>query len=155
MSINATGHTIISSADFADPPSPEDVLFSKLTLVGTTLYYTSTSTTKLSILFMYKRLFAVNGLFHRRFWILAIVLMGFWLGTTIANLCSCVPLHEFWMPRDPASCFNFNVFWLVAGILEAILDVIILVLPLRIVYGLKLSKRKKIALVGVFLFGAL
>ncbi|KAF3018481.1 hypothetical protein E8E14_009246 [Neopestalotiopsis sp. 37M] len=78
---------------------------------------------------MYKRLFAVNGLIHRRFWILATVVMGLWLGTTIANLCSCIPLHEFWMPRDPASCFNFNVFWLVAGILEAILDVIILVHP--------------------------
>ncbi len=42
-----------------------------------------------------------------------------------------------------------------SGILEALIDVAIILLPLKVVFGLNLNKRKRIAVAAVFLLGIL
>ncbi|KAI1768873.1 hypothetical protein GGR53DRAFT_476174 [Hypoxylon sp. FL1150] len=142
----------------ADPNhvyTPVDVIYNKLYFIPTVLYYTVTSATKLSILFMYMRFFSASKSFHRSVVVAIALVITFWTGCTIADLLSCIPLEWNWLNHleDPQYCFNFNIFWMVSGIVEALIDVVIIVLPIRAVLGLHLSRTKKLAVLGVFLLG--
>ncbi|KAI1486513.1 hypothetical protein F5X96DRAFT_654715 [Biscogniauxia mediterranea] len=152
-SINPNG------AEAASDPNrtytPADVLYTKLDFICTVLYFTITSATKMSILLMYNRLFSVDVSFHRQVIILAIFVTCFWVGCTVADLLNCIPLEWTWINSqdDPRYCFNYNVFWLASGIVEAFIDLLIIALPIRAVSKLRLNKGKKIAVTAVFLLG--
>ncbi|KAI5918014.1 hypothetical protein F4810DRAFT_693973 [Camillea tinctor] len=152
-SIDPTG------AEAASDPTriytPADVLYTKLDFICTVLYFTVTSTTKMSILFMYNRLFSVDISLHRQVIALAIAVTCFWIGCTVADLLNCIPLEWTWVNSqdDPRYCFNYNIFWLASGIVEAFIDVLIIALPIRAVSRLRLNRSKKIAVTAVFLLG--
>ncbi|KAI0449138.1 hypothetical protein F5B21DRAFT_495263 [Xylaria acuta] len=135
--------------------SPADVIYTKISYASTVLYFTLTSTTKLSILFLYNRIFSINTSFRRQVIALIIIVMGFWVGTVIADLLNCIPLKWTWLNSldDPRYCFNYNYFWLASGIVEAVIDVAILLLPIPVIYRLRLTKSKRYAIFGVFLVG--
>lgn len=152
-----TGPAAASNVDPTHVFTPADVYFTKLNFIATVLYFTVAATTKLSILLLYRRLFWINESFRRQVLFLIVLVVCFWIGTTVADLLSCIPLEWSWKNshQDPRYCFNYNIFWLISGIVEAVIDVLIIVLPIRVVLGLQLDNGKKIAVVAVFLFGAL
>ncbi|KAI1454243.1 hypothetical protein F4805DRAFT_328688 [Annulohypoxylon moriforme] len=154
-SVDPNGDTVASNTDPSYEYTPEDVLFTKIDYIATILYYTITSATKLSILFMYRRLFSVNSLFRRQVLIVSILVIGFWIGCTVADLLDCIPIEWTWNNAlaDPQYCFNYNIFWLASGIVETIIDVLIIAMPIRLVIGLQMNRSKKIAVVIVFLLG--
>ncbi|KAI0539989.1 hypothetical protein GGR58DRAFT_462723 [Xylaria digitata] len=123
--------------------------------IATVLYFSITSTTKLSILFLYNRLFSVSHTFRRQIVILSILVIGYWFGSTIANLLNCIPLQYYWIygDSDPRFCFDYNIFWFATGISEAFIDLLILLLPIGVVAKLHLSTKKKIATGSVFVVG--
>jgi hypothetical protein len=131
--------------------------YNKLTFIATVIYFTIVSATKLSILLMYQRLFWIDTSFRRQIIVVSVVVLGFWIGTTVSNLLNCIPLEWTWRNSldDPRYCFNYNNFWLASGIVEALIDIVIIVMPIRVVLKLHLGKGKKIAVAGVFLLGAL
>ncbi|KAI0903772.1 hypothetical protein F4823DRAFT_617349 [Ustulina deusta] len=152
--INPNGAAAASSNGKIDY-TPVDELFTKITFTSTVLYFTLTSTTKLSILFLYSRLFAVNAFFRRQVIVLIVIVTGFWIGTVIADLLNCIPLKWTWLNSldDPRYCFNYNHFWLASGIVEAVIDVVILSLPIPVVSRLRVKGSKKYGIIGVFLVG--
>jgi hypothetical protein len=133
------------------------VLYTKLSFAATVLYFTITSATKLSILFMYNRLFSISISFRRQVFVVGSLVVGFWVGCTVANLLNCQPLEYTWLNSldDPRYCFNYNIFWMASGVVEAFIDVIIIALPIKMIVGLHLDRSKKIAVAAVFLLGIL
>ncbi|KAI1115974.1 hypothetical protein F5Y14DRAFT_449467 [Nemania sp. NC0429] len=156
-SIDPNGAKAASNTDPDYVYTPADVAYTRLDFIVTVLYFTVTSATKLSILLMYRRIFGVNRSFRRRVFVVSLVVGGFWIGTTVADLLNCIPLQWSWLNShdDPRYCFNYTIFWLASGIVEAILDVIILTLPIQSVLGLHLKTSRKVAIGGVFLLGSL
>lgn len=106
---------------------------------------------------MYRRLFSVSRSLRIQVLIVGFLVIGFWIGCTVAHLLRFIPLKWSWPSShtDPAYRFNYNVFWLASGIVEAFIDVLIIAMPIKIVLGLQLNLTKKVALVGVFLLGIL
>lgn len=106
---------------------------------------------------MYNRLFSVSRTFHYQVLIVGGMVVGFWIGTTVADLLNCIPLKWTWLNSldDPRYCFNYNIFWMASGIVEAVIDVLIIAMPIRIILGLQLNLTKKLALTAVFLLGVL
>ncbi|KAI1419669.1 hypothetical protein F5Y12DRAFT_776773 [Xylaria sp. FL1777] len=153
-SINPNGAAAASSNGKIEY-TPADELYTKISFTSTVLYFTLTSTTKLSILFLYNRLFSVNKVFRRQVIALIIIVTGFWISTVIADLLNCIPLEWTWLNSldDPRYCFNYNYFWLASGIVEAVIDVVILSLPVPVVSTLRLKGSKKYGIIGVFLVG--
>lgn len=78
------------------------------------------------------------------------------IATTFATIFNCWPIEWSWLNSlSPAPyCINYNIFWLIAGVIEAIFDVMIIILPVKQVMNLRLSPQKKIAVMSVFLLGA-
>ncbi|GAP91521.1 putative integral membrane protein [Rosellinia necatrix] len=153
-SFNPNGAAAASS-NGAIEYTPADVTYTKITFTSTVLYFTLTSTTKLSILFLYNRLFSVNTSFRPRVIALGIVVLGFWIGTVVSDLLNCIPLEWTWLNSldDPRYCFNYNYYWLATGVVEAVIDIAIILLPIPIIVRLRLNRGKKFGIAGVFLVG--
>lgn len=84
------------------------------------------------------------------------ILMRRRIATTFATIFNCWPIYWSWLNSlSPAPyCINYNIFWLVAGIIEEIFDLIIIILPIKQVMDLQLSPQKKLGVMSVFLIGA-
>ncbi|KAI1129155.1 hypothetical protein F5Y10DRAFT_291393 [Nemania abortiva] len=156
---NAPTADSIDTIDDNDPSTANDVLLvliNKLNFVPTVTYFSITSTTKLSILLLYNRLFSVSEVFRQQIIFLFIVVTIYWLGSTIADILSCIPIkYYFDGATDLRYCFDYNAFWFATGISEAFIDLLILLLPLGVVSKLQLSIKKRVATGSVFLVGLL
>ena len=155
--IDPNGQSVSVNTDPDYIYRPKDHLYLKLSFVSSVLYFTIVSSTQLSALMMYYRLFRVDAIFRRQLAVVGILVIIFWIGSTLANLTNCIPLEWTWHDAldNPKYCFNYNIFWMASGACEVLLDVLILALPIRAVLRLQLSTRKKITISGVFLLGGL
>ncbi|KAH8788026.1 hypothetical protein F5883DRAFT_400793 [Diaporthe sp. PMI_573] len=112
-------------------------------------------TIKMTFLIFYIRLSP-----NRKFRITCFATMGLNTAFMIINwllaLLQCIPLDAYFHPEahPDAKCIDKGVLLLGPSILNVITDVIILVLPIRTVWNLNMSRRKKIAVTGVLGFGA-
>ncbi|KAH8671660.1 hypothetical protein BX600DRAFT_434758 [Xylariales sp. PMI_506] len=76
-------------------------------------------------------------------------------GQILFVILSCNPISVIWNPTEPATCTPLSLqqqIWM-ASIGNVITDVVILVLPIPVVWALKLSMAQKWALVGLFSLG--
>lgn len=121
------------------------------------LYYLSTCITKISILLLFHRIFAISRPFRRQIYVVQGIVVAFWFSATLADCLDCIPLEWNWLNgnADPRHCINYNIFWMATGILESVIDLIILVLPFRMIFKLHMDRSKKFGLAGVFLLGGL
>ncbi|MCJ1456493.1 hypothetical protein MMC28_006854 [Mycoblastus sanguinarius] len=82
-------------------------------------------------------------------------LTGTYVTTIILEaLLICRPLPYFWDKSIKGTCGNQVITYLTAGIFNLLIDVIIIVLPMPMLWGLQLPRAKKIALTGLFGIGA-
>ncbi|KAI0396125.1 hypothetical protein F5Y17DRAFT_473187 [Xylariaceae sp. FL0594] len=151
-----TGPAAASNIDPSHVFTAADVYFTKLNYAATVLYFLIAATTKLSILLLYRRLFWVDDTLRHQVACLVAAVVLFWIGTTVADLLSCIPLDWTWRNshQDPRYCFDYNIFWLATGAVEAVIDILIILVPIRIVLSLGLDRGKKLAVIAVFTFGA-
>ncbi|KAI0433799.1 hypothetical protein F5Y09DRAFT_338395 [Xylaria sp. FL1042] len=136
--------------------TPEDIFYLKINLVTAVIYYTINASVKLSILYMYYRIFHARSALRYQLFITAGLVIGWWIGTTVAQIVNCIPISKYWTSNilDPKYCFNLNTFFVFAGSTEVFLDVLILTLPIRAVLALQLSWRRKAIISGIFLLGS-
>ncbi|KAI1478733.1 hypothetical protein F4774DRAFT_410726 [Daldinia eschscholtzii] len=133
-----------------------DHLYIRLSYASSILYFTVAGATKLGILLMYHRIFAVSPIFRYQLFAVSALVVGWWFGCTVAALRKCKDLEAGLMStlNDPRYCFNFNVFWMAAGVCEILLDTWILALPVSVVARMQYSSRQKLVVSGIFLLGA-
>ena len=120
------------------------------------MYFSVVSAIKVSILLLYRRIFSINDAFRTQSTLVLLIVFLFWLAATIATLLNCRPLKYSWIGlSEKEYCINYNIFWMVTGATEIVIDTIILALPVRMVLSLQLSLKRKVSVVLVFLLGGL
>ncbi|KAI1203025.1 hypothetical protein F5X97DRAFT_342927 [Nemania serpens] len=153
--VDPNGLWVSENTDPSYVYTDQDVFYLKLAFVTSVLYFTIAGATKLGILCMYYRIFHVSSAFRYQLFLSAALVTGWWAGCTVATLTNCIPLEWSWINglADPRYCFNYNVFWMAAGVCEIFLDVLILTLPISVLTRLRLSWRRKLTISGIFLLG--
>lgn len=128
----------------------------QLAFIADVLYFTIVGAAKISILLIYYRIFAISRSLRRHVLVVGVVVILFWAATTLATIFNCWPIEWSWKnSSSPAPyCINYNIFWLTAGVIEVVLDIWIIILPMREVKKLQLSVQKRVGLASVFLIGA-
>lgn len=63
----------------------------------------------------------------------------------------CIPLDSFWKRLKPGKCYDGNIYIFVVGIFDGLLDMVIVVLPMRMVSKLHMARSTKAALISIFL----
>lgn len=105
---------------------------------------------------MYRRIFSIDASFRLQSLVVGMVVLAFWIATTIATIFNCHPIEQNWVGLVLVEhCFNFNIFWMVTGAVEVAIDTAILTLPVRMVLGLRVSNKQKASIVLIFLLGSL
>ncbi|MCJ1381296.1 hypothetical protein MMC17_004406 [Xylographa soralifera] len=113
-----------------------------------------TASVKLSLLYLFLRIFPTRQVRIHAYILIGIVIM-FCFATILASLLQCRPIQANWDSSIKAVCGNQAASWLGTGITNILTDVLVLALPIRSVWNLKLPRVTKIGLIGVFGVGFL
>ena len=119
------------------------------------LFACSVTLTKLSILYFYHRIFPVQR-FLVICYLIAGVMIAWWLGLVFSIIFSCKPVQFFWDKTiHNGHCVNENS--LAYGITAAniVTDIVVLVLPIPWLWRLQMQMSRKLAIIGMFLLGSL
>ena len=119
------------------------------------LYFAGVNIPKLAILALYRRLFPNKS---NRYVIYALmgILIGLTISTVVTALVACIPFAANWDPTLPgARCIDKEAFFRWGSLPNIITDIIMLILPMRIVWNLHTTTRLKVGLTITFLFGSL
>ncbi|PGG96560.1 hypothetical protein AJ79_09540 [Helicocarpus griseus UAMH5409] len=110
---------------------------------------------KMSILFLYRRIFYIERYFCWACNFLNVFTAAHGLAFILATVWQCDPVAAFWDKDIPGSyCIDSHAFWLAYSVINIVTDVVMLILPVQEVLRLKLRRRDKCALVFVFTLGA-
>lgn len=118
-------------------------------------YFVVIALTQMSVLFFYRRIFLPS---HMRYTSIAVVAIS-------GAVCLISLIIEIGYPGHPIDSFfpgspsvHWNIvylpFWLAMGIIEGLIDVVILVLPIHELQKLNLSREKKIYISLIFMLGS-
>ncbi|KAI5272529.1 hypothetical protein E4T47_04206 [Aureobasidium subglaciale] len=109
---------------------------------------------KLSILLLYRRLFPISN-FAKRWWAVVAFTVAYSVGGVFASLFQCRPMESAWsLTTSPDYCISTEKFYTANAALNVVSDIMILILPVPIVWGLNTDIRKKVILTGLFSMGS-
>jgi hypothetical protein len=127
----------------------------QLGMPGSIAYNLSTLFAKASILFFYLRFAAANLPFRITVYVVLFVVVGYSLAAGFSFLYLCAPVRKMWEPTVPGQCIDFYPPYLAAAILNSITDVILLLLPIWLLWPLRVGIKQKIAVGLVLMPGGL
>ena len=110
--------------------------------------------TKLSICFLYHRIFQRAGRpFKIALYTVMTLIALYYLAAWIATIFQSVPVPAIWIKSLQGQCINITLFFYVNAAFNIFTDVCIMVLPVPVIRSLNLPFRQKIALCLVFAVG--
>ncbi|KAH9900526.1 integral membrane protein [Xylariomycetidae sp. FL2044] len=117
------------------------------------LWNATTCFTKISILLIYASLFPVNRLIAAcRVTGVLIVLWN--IGGILGGVLICRPFAMNWDTTIPGgSCGNQPLYYLLLGVINILAEGTLLVMPIPVLYHLRMPLRKKMVIIGMFSVG--
>lgn len=157
MILTATGIHCGAGKHLETITNPEHFKLFLITIFGNELIYASIITSvKGSILCLYLRIFGVNKTFAKLVYTLVILVICWGIATFLSSVFQCHPVKAAWIPTLPGGrCFNYRAWLMGTNVVNIAIDFGILLLPVPLVWSLKLSIPRRVSLVGVFLVGIL
>lgn len=110
--------------------------FLRVLWAGNILYNTGIALTKLSVLAFYRRIFSKTRSLRITITIVGTLTICCWVVFNITAILSCVPIQGYWNPRIKARCEQRYPFFLGVAISNIVLDLVLLLLPLRSLWNL-------------------
>ena len=109
---------------------------------------------KIAILLFYYRLFHSDPRLKITVWVMATVVMCWYLTSTLIAIFQCTPVPYNWDRTIPGGqCIRKDALWIGNSVSNLLTDVAILCLPMPIVWRMDVPPRQKIAVSGMFLLG--
>lgn len=118
------------------------------------IWVTSVTSIRASITFLYIHIFFTPR-FRRICYSVLVINLFFFIGTVLADCLICQPISYRWdrFIGGTGSCGNQKSLDLFLGIFNLFLDVTAVVLPMPVLWGLKMNVRNKVMLSGMFGMG--
>lgn len=122
----------------------------KILIAEQCLYAVALGAIKISICVFYNRIFDVRS-FYIASWTTIAVIITWALAAILYAVLACRPLALFWDPAVRGTCVPNKVAPLIViGALEVVVDIAILILPLPLLWKLRVSLADKFALCCIF-----
>ena len=130
------------------------VRWAKLLLAVEWIYLLAATLPKLCILAIYLRIFTVK-LYRRICYVIAAVVIANFIAGGLTGTFACKPVAYNWDKTIAGGrCIDIDGFFRWISLPNIITDVVMLVLPLPVVWGLRATKNQKIGLTITFLTGS-
>ncbi|KAL4757703.1 CFEM domain-containing protein [Aspergillus foveolatus] len=127
----------------------------KLFFIEEVLYTICTALIKLSMLFLYLRLFP-NALLRKAVFV-SLAITSLWaIGSFLAQVLSCKPISYYWNQWDgehEGRCTSHNALLLAHSIINIFLDILVIALPMPVLVKLQMSIEKRVGMCLMFAVG--
>lgn len=131
------------------------MVFQQINLAATILYCLSILFIKISILLLYLRI-SPDTKFRTVVYLVIVVVVGYSLGSAFTNLLACTPIEKSWdVSITTGSCINGPIFYFANAGLNIGTDFVMLILPIPMLWNLRMPRMQKAGLIGVFMAGSL
>lgn len=107
------------------------------------------------MLLFYRRFFDVYDTFRVLSWVTGFFVFGSFISAVLCLIFTTSPVEAQWETWLPHTTIHAKDLWVAAGVINAILDVVILCLPQPLLWRLHLSPGRKVLVSGVFCLGGL
>ncbi|PHH64522.1 hypothetical protein CDD81_4301 [Ophiocordyceps australis] len=128
--------------------------FFQLSLSVTLVYNISLTFSKASCLFLYERIFYINRRVRLCTRVIMVVLAAYLLSASFGLIFTTNPVQAQWKYWIPHTTIDKLPFYIVIGVANLVLDIVILIMPQTIVWKLHQSLKKRISIAAVFMLGA-
>ncbi|KAK8119237.1 uncharacterized protein PG998_003863 [Apiospora kogelbergensis] len=124
--------------------------------VGEPIYFVAQGLVKISILLFMLRIFPKQDMRKLIYGVCGII-VAYTIAFFFATLFQCQPISFLWKQLDsnfPGKCNDIHLqAWIAAGI-NIVLDIVVIVLPIKSLWNLQASLPKKITAISMFSLGA-
>jgi hypothetical protein len=111
--------------------------------------------TKVSLVLLYLRIF-ITKTFQRVGRGYLVVIIAWTIASVLVTILQCIPIKASWDKKIvDKKCVDKNSWWYAFAAINTVTDFLIVILPIRPILNLKLSKQDRIGLLCVFGIGAL
>ncbi|KAK2033711.1 integral membrane protein [Colletotrichum zoysiae] len=121
-------------------------------VVGT-IYSPIVALTKQSVLIFLIRFSGIKSVVRNVVWVTAMFNIALTIAAFLAVVFQCRPIEASWNKSVPGKCINEFALAITTGTLTVLTDIIIVGLPFHIFLGLKMDRKKKNGVMGVFALG--
>ncbi|KAF4767773.1 hypothetical protein N7455_006970 [Penicillium solitum] len=126
----------------------------KIIFAAAYLYDICITLPKLSVLCFYYRVLRRGATWVLpTLWAVGALCVCWLIGSGLLTTFQCTPIDAAWEPVPNARCFTQWKFFTGTAAPSAILDLIILLIPLPLLWSLHMTKAKKAMLIGLFICG--
>ncbi|KAH0368355.1 hypothetical protein KCU89_g18665, partial [Aureobasidium melanogenum] len=126
--------------------------FSKAFWASVPVYQASLCLTKISILLQYRRVFVGSGIQRVIVGSIGVIVVyGLW--SVFSTAFMCTPVAYFWDRSIGSHCLSRLGVWFANASINIVTDVVICLMPVPVLNRLKLPRKQKYALIGVFSLG--
>lgn len=108
-----------------------------------------------SLLYLYHRVFFVSRRFTIALWVVGIFVICYCVMQSFASIFQCLPVDSNWKIGVKHYCVNTDVGATIIAAINALTDVVILILPMPLLYKLQNPLKQKIQIMGIFFLGGL
>ncbi|OOF93174.1 hypothetical protein ASPCADRAFT_398789 [Aspergillus carbonarius ITEM 5010] len=131
-------------------PSASVAKIAELLYVFQIFYTLGLASVKLSLLFLYRRVFKRSN-FLRLVYAMMGLIVVFGIVMTFMAIFNCTPVNAFWTRQG--RCFNFASFALGYAVVNIVTDLAIWLMPIPIIWKIQMPLQQKIALSLIFALG--
>lgn len=137
-----------------DVDPPDLIRFFQVLYADMIVYTATVLIVKLCAILFYARVFPARN-FRRWLWVVAAVVVAWFIGAAGAVIFQCKPIEGFWDHSLHPTCLDFTTLLLGQAVPNIVTDFVLLALPVSSLYHLHLAKAKRVALIIIFILGHL
>ncbi|KAI0525419.1 hypothetical protein F5B22DRAFT_642436 [Xylaria bambusicola] len=127
-------------------------------VLSTTLFCVTLALAKAAILLEWTHVFVVRSNRSGFYWTcysMIAINTSLYIATIVTITYACTPRERIWRRYLPGTCINFDAFNIFITTFHLMSDILMLLLPQRIIWKLRLATRQKIGISVVFSGGAI
>ena len=117
--------------------------------IGEALYCPAIALVKSAIVLQYIHFLAPvrrsNRIMFFGGWALIVAMVVFYFINTLLKIFICTPREKLWNPYIGGRCMSFTGLFLASAIFNVCSDLVIILLPVRAIWKLQVSMKKKVA----------
>ncbi|KAE8381292.1 hypothetical protein BDV26DRAFT_278872 [Aspergillus bertholletiae] len=131
--------------------------YRKCMLAASVIYVPALAFAKLALLMLYYRLLkATHPVYVYIIYVVGFIIAGYSIALDLALIFGCSPIQKSWdVTITTGSCINTSGVYLATAITNTVSDVVLILIPIPIVWGLQLPFIQKVGVICMFGVGFL
>lgn len=119
------------------------------------LYNPELALVKSSVLFFLLRLGGHDTTVRRSIYLLNTTNLMLLVSVFMASIFTCVPISKYWDSSMNGHCNREDLQYIITSSITVVTDVLVMIIPVKLVVGLQMNRRTKLGLISVLCVGIL